>query len=298
MGRGACQKNWRGTLAIDLSDPTRPRFRGTYPASCGDREWPLAYPDPGSFNARAIEAQWQALGGRLQGQVREGRVPPGLPPLAAWPSPSLPDVLRDMNKHSNNMVAQHVMLALSPGQPDAPATFETARAEVQRLVQAQGCREDELVVDNGSGLSRQERVSARCLGRLFQWAWTRPWMPDFLGSLPVAGIETTARRLTSAAGRAHVKTGTLGNVVAIGGVVDDASGRRHAVVAMINHPQAGSPDSRAVLDTVLRWALRDAVVNSPQPPAAPETAAPETGGPDLLPAAADPELRTDCCGRD
>jgi D-alanyl-D-alanine carboxypeptidase/D-alanyl-D-alanine-endopeptidase (penicillin-binding protein 4) len=254
LGTGACQ-DWRTGLQLDATDPARPRFGGRLPASCGEKGWPLASADPASFNGQAIESQWRALGGRVRGRVREGRAPAGAALVTEGLSPALPEVLRDMNKHSNNLIAQHLLLALSPGQPDAPATWEGARAEVQALVQAQGCREDELVIDNGSGLSREERISARCLGRLLQWAWTQPWMPELLGSLPVAGIETTARRVTSVAGRAHLKTGSLANVAALAGVVHGVDGHRHAVVVMLNHPQAASAEARAVLDAVVGWSL-------------------------------------------
>jgi D-alanyl-D-alanine carboxypeptidase/D-alanyl-D-alanine-endopeptidase (penicillin-binding protein 4) len=251
---GACQ-DWRAGLKLDLSDPLRPRFGGSLPAVCGEKVWPLAWPDAAGFNARAIEAQWLALGGRLRGRVREDRVPAGAALVVEGLSPALPEVLRDMNKHSNNTIAQHLMLALSPGQPAQPATWEGARAEVQALVQSHGCRDDELVVDNGSGLSREERISPRCLGRLLQWAWTQPWMPELLGSLPVAGIETTARRITSAAGRAHIKTGSLNNVAALAGVVHGVDGRRHAVVVVLNHPLAAGTEARAVLDAVVGWSM-------------------------------------------
>jgi D-alanyl-D-alanine carboxypeptidase/D-alanyl-D-alanine-endopeptidase (penicillin-binding protein 4) len=254
LGTGACQ-DWRTGLQLDATDPARPRFGGRLPASCGEKGWPLASADPASFNGQAIESQWRALGGRVRGRVREGRAPAGAALVTEGLSPALPEVLRDMNKHSNNLIAQHLLLALSPGQPDAPATWEGARAEVQALVQAQGCREDELVIDNGSGLSREERISARCLGRLLQWAWTQPWMPELLGSLPVAGIETTARRVTSVAGRAHLKTGSLANVAALAGVVHGVDGHRHAVVVMLNHPQAASAEARAVLDAVVGWSI-------------------------------------------
>jgi D-alanyl-D-alanine carboxypeptidase/D-alanyl-D-alanine-endopeptidase (penicillin-binding protein 4) len=257
LAGGPCQ-DWRGGLQLDVGDPLRPRFSGGLPVSCGEKLWPLAWPDAAGFNAQAIEAQWRALGGRLQGRVREGTVPAGAVRVVEGLSPTLPEVLRDMNKHSNNAIAQHLLLALSPGQtaqPPQPATWEGARAEVQALVQSHGCRDDELVIDNGSGLSREERISPRCLGRLLQWAWTQPWMPELLGSLPVAGIETTARRVTSATGRAHLKTGSLNNVAALAGVVHGADGQRHAVVVMLNHPRAAGAEARAVLDAVVGWSM-------------------------------------------
>ena len=261
---GECQ-DWRTQLAPDFTDLSRPRLTGRLAAACGERSWPIAFPEPApaGFAARAIEAQWLALGGRIQGRVREGLTPAGASVLTEWSSPALPEVLRDMNKHSNNMIAQQVLLALAPGQPAQPATFEAARAEVQALALARGCREGELVIDNGSGLSRQERLTPRCLGRLLQWSWRQPWMPELLASLPVAGIETTARRLVGASGRAHLKTGSLEGVAALAGYVHGDDGRRHVLVAILNHPKAGSAQARAVLDEVVRWAADDLARSGP-----------------------------------
>lgn len=255
LAPGPCPPDWRAALRPDLSDPARPRLDGRYAAACGERVWPLAWGEPDRYAARAVEAQWRALGGRVRA-VREGRAPAGAAVLVSWPSPALPEVLRDMNKHSNNMIAQQVLLALGSADPAVPATFEAARAAVQALARDHGCRDDELVVDNGSGLSRHERLTARCLGRLMQWAWARPWMPELLASLPVAGIETTARRATSVAGRAHLKTGSLDGVAALAGYVHGDDGRRTAFVAILNHPQAGTPEARAVLDAVAAWAAQ------------------------------------------
>jgi D-alanyl-D-alanine carboxypeptidase/D-alanyl-D-alanine-endopeptidase (penicillin-binding protein 4) len=233
------------------------RFGGRYALSCGDKTWPVAYVDPASFNARAIAAMWRELGGKLAGKVRDGRVPPGLAPLLDFVSPTLPEVVRDMNKHSNNLIAQQLFVTLSLAQQGV-GRYEASRELVQaRLRDKAACGTDELRLDKGSGLSRSERVSAACLARVLQWAWASPWMPELVASLPVAGQETTARRAYGAAGRAHLKTGSLNNVAALAGYVDLADGQRQIVVALINHPLAGSDEARAALDAVLRWTLDD-----------------------------------------
>jgi len=112
------------------------------------------------------------------------------------------------------------------------------------------------VLDNGSGLSRRERISADHLAQLLAAAWASPVMPELLASLPVAG-EGTARRATGAAGRAHLKTGSLNNVAGLAGVVHAADGRRQVFVALINHPAAAGDDARQVLDALLRWTLEE-----------------------------------------
>ncbi|MEY4748511.1 MAG: hypothetical protein RIQ60_725 [Pseudomonadota bacterium] len=257
LGRDGDCGDWRGQLQADFSQPERMRFAGRYAQACGDRVWPVAYADPASFNARAITALWRDMGGKLAGRVREGKVPPGLTPWLDFVSPTLPEVVRDMNKYSNNLIAQHLFLTLSLVQQGV-GRYDSSRELVQaRLRDKAGCSSDELRLDKGSGLSRSERISAACLARVLQWAWASPWMPELIASLPVAGVETTARRASAAAGRAHLKTGSLNNVAALAGFVDLNDGQRQIVVALINHPQAGSDEARAALDAVLRWTLDD-----------------------------------------
>ncbi len=249
--------DWRRLLEADFSDPLQVRLAGRYRAGCGERTWSLAYPDPGSYNARVITALWQALGGSLAGQVRDGPSPAGVAPAFEFASPSLAEVVRDQNKFSNNVMAQQVFLTLGWVRRGR-GTLEAAREVVtEQLRTLAGCRSGPLQLDNGSGLSRTERLTARCLAALLDAAWAGPWMPELLASLPVAG-QDTASRAVSAAGRAHLKTGSLRDVAALAGVVHAPGGRRYVVVAILNHPQAATAPGRAVLDAVLGWVLEKA----------------------------------------
>jgi serine-type D-Ala-D-Ala carboxypeptidase/endopeptidase (penicillin-binding protein 4) len=246
--------DWRRLLEADFSDPLQLRLAGRYPAGCGERTWNLAYADPASYNARAITALWQALGGSLAGQVRDGPSPAGLAPAFELTSPPLADVVRDQNRFSNNVMAQQLFLTLGRVQR-GQGTLEAAREVVTQQLRAHaGCRTAPLQLDNGSGRSRTERITARCLGGVLDDAWARPWMPELLASLPVAGRDT-AGYARSAAGQAHLKTGSLRDVAALAGIVHAAGGRRYVVVAILNHPQATTAPARAVLDAVLGWAL-------------------------------------------
>lgn len=275
--------DWRAALRLDLTDATQPRLRGRYPLACGARDWPLAWPEtaPGEHARRAIEAAWRQAGGSLTGRTRAGAAPLDQPPALRFDSPPLAEVVRAINKYSNNPMARLLFLTLGvqaaelDAQSDAartawrppsrPATLAQARRAVQDwAVRRAGCHPGELVLDNGSGLSRQARASAACLAGLLQAAWASPLMPELLASLPVAGLDGTARRLggPALAGRAHLKTGSLRDVVAAAGVVLGRSGARHAVVVLVNHEQAAA--ARPVLDAVLDWAHDDV-------PAAPMT---------------------------
>ena len=112
------------------------------------------------------------------------------------------------------------------------------------------------VIDNGSGLSRDTRVSAQLLARVLQDAWTSSVMSELMSSLPVSGIDGTLRRSNAPIGRAHLKTGSLRDVAGVAGYVLSAGGRRFVLVAIVNHPNANA--ARPALDALVKWAAVDA----------------------------------------
>ena len=267
LSTGDCN-DYRATLRADFSDPTRIRFAGAYPASCQEKVWPVAYADPRSYSVRAIEGMWLEMGGKIGGVVRDGRlaVPPSGPPPAPvfeLLSPTLAEVIRDINKYSNNVMAQQVFLSLGlpprngTAKPAADAvTPEGARKTIRRWWQERIGGAELPVLDNGSGLSRNERISAQALARLLQTAYLSPQMPELMSSLPITGVDGTMRRSRSrAAGNAHLKTGSLRDVAAFAGYVHASSGRRYVMVGIINHANANA--ARPALDALLDWAVRD-----------------------------------------
>ena len=262
--------DWRGALRADFADPARVRFAGHYPGSCGEKSWPVAYAEPASYNVRLVAAMWHDLGGQLSGAVRSGTAPTSSYPLFDAASPPLAAVVRDINKFSNNVMAQQLFLSLglsaaapaAAASANAPAsTAATARGAVRELVRARaGCGDSEFTIDNGSGLSRLSRSSARCMGAWLQAMWASPVMPELMSSLPLVGIDGTTRRpgrdWGAALGRAHLKTGSLRDAAGLAGYVLGASGRRYAFVAIVNHPNAAA--ARPVLDALVQWTADDA----------------------------------------
>jgi D-alanyl-D-alanine carboxypeptidase/D-alanyl-D-alanine-endopeptidase (penicillin-binding protein 4) len=260
LAPGPCD-DWRTGLRLQPAPAGEGgwRFGGVYPAACGELAWPLADPDPAGYGARLVAALWRELGGRLQGRVRDGRMPAGLKPSFELRSPPLAEVVRDINKFSNNVMAQQLFLTLAlQREPGQPASAEAARQTLRRWV-AERIGEPgpgEFVIDNGSGLSRQARVSAQWLAHLLQHAWSSPVMPELLSSLPVNGLDGTMRRSRASAGRAHLKTGSLRDVAGLAGYVLADDGRRLVFVAIVHHPGAGA--ARPALDALVQWALRGA----------------------------------------
>ena len=260
--------DYRAALLADFSDPFRISFKGSYPARCGEKVWAVAYADPASYAERAVLGLWQDMGGKLVGRVRDGRAPVALKPAFEVVSPPLAEVIRDINKYSNNVMAQQLFLTLSlnqnplqsvqpTGVPAGPASNEASREVVRLWWRERFGEQDMPVLDNGSGLSRQERVSAQGLARLLQTAYVSGSMPELMSSLPIAGVDGTLKRGRSrlSQGWAHLKTGTLRDATALAGYVHTPSGRRLVVVAIINHPNAAA--ARPALDALVDWAVKE-----------------------------------------
>ena len=148
-------------------------------------------------------------------------------------------------------MAQQVFLTLS-WQAQGLGRFEASREMVTRWWRNR-IGADALVLDNGSGLSRQERLTAMGLARLLAHAWTSPYASELMSSLPLAGQDGTLRRYSSSV-VAHLKTGSLRDVVAVAGYVDGARGQRWVVVAIINHAQAQA--ARGALEALVEWVGR------------------------------------------
>ena len=255
LSAGECG-DWRAALAPAFTDPTRVSFAGSYPAACGEKVWPVAYADPRSYAVRAVGGLWAEMGARLRGQVREGQVPGGLKPAFEAASPPLAEVIRDINKYSNNVMAQQLFLTLGLQQKKR-GSLDASRTTMRQWWNNRiGTGEGQPVFDNGSGLSRDERITAGELAKMLQVAWRSPVMSELMSSLPAAGVDgTLRRRALRSGGAAHLKTGTLRDAAGVAGYVDGASGRRYVVVAIANHANAAA--ARPAFDALVDWATQD-----------------------------------------
>jgi D-alanyl-D-alanine carboxypeptidase/D-alanyl-D-alanine-endopeptidase (penicillin-binding protein 4) len=232
------------------------RFTGVYPLACGEREisFHLHSLDHGQYFAAVFRHLWAQLGGTFHGAVVDGQVRADSREIARWTSAPLGAQIRDINKFSNNVMARNLLLSLAAQRGGEPASSTAAVVRVIDWMNLAGLDAKTVVLQNGSGLSRDERISAAALAALLQRAWRQPTMPEFMSALPIAGIDgTMAKRFEHSAlkGRAHIKTGSLDDVASIAGYVTARSGKRIAVVCIINHPKAN--DARAAFDSLLVW---------------------------------------------
>ena len=257
LSEGACPEGsaFRELLKATF-DPARQRviFAGRYPVSCGEKDLNVALLEPNDHVAGTWRQLWAELGGSWNGAVREGQAPPSAQLLHTMDSAPLAEIVRDTNKFSNNVMARHLFLTLGAEGFGPPASGAKADAAIKSWLARKGLGAAELVMENGSGLSRIERISAATLAAMLQAAWRSAVMPEFIASLPVVAVDGTMRRRLKGegvAGQAHIKTGLLSEVRAMGGYVLDRSGRRHVVVMIVNH--AAAHDAQPALDAVLRW---------------------------------------------
>ena len=259
LSAGPCG-DWRAGLRADFSSPDRVRFTGRYPGACGERLWPVAYVEPRAYAARVVQAMWGAAGGTLAGKVHEGPTPAGARLWVSAESLPMGEIIADINKFSNNVMAQQLFLTLS-SKTQGNGTFEGSRQQLQRWWRERFGEQASPVLDNGSGLSRQERASAASLTALLRRAASGPLATPFANSLGIAGVDGTVARMrerngaSEALGRAWLKTGSLRDVAAVAGYVNGRSGQRYSLVALINHDNANA--ARPALDQLVEWVVRD-----------------------------------------
>lgn len=286
------QADWVAPPPPDEPAPGQLRLvlQGAFPKDCTVRT-ALQLIDRNLLAERQLRSLWASLGGQWDGRLREAEaaliapvvaqptlpgantVAPGVawagtsaatPPdvrlLARHVAPPLGEGLRRTIKPSDPPLTRLLYLQLGlAGMAAEPGTDTAVLAEraVRQWLAEQAIDTTGLVLDNGSGLSRSERITPRQLAQVLQAAHASRWAPEWLTSLPVVGVDGTMRqRLKTgpAAGLARMKTGTLRNVAALAGIVHDPQGRPHVLVAMINHEQARA--GRPALDALVDWVAR------------------------------------------
>ncbi len=258
LGNGACG-DWQKGISVTLKGPAL-ELSGRYPQSCGEGRLNLS-PLSGDAQVEGLfRALWSELGGTLSGKVGSGTAPAGSILIADQESPPLSEAVRDINKFSNNVMARQLFLALSADTP--PADFKKSEARLLAWLAARGIKAPGLIIENGAGLSRHDRVSADTLAALLRTVWKGSTMPEMMASLPISGMDGTMKKRDlgtgeangNGRGRAHLKTGSLEGVRALAGYLLDRRGERWLLVAMVNHPNAGR--AREGLDLLVDWVLR------------------------------------------
>ena len=249
--------DWRRNLKVAIDENgliATIVFSGTYATACGEKTWALSVLDGPRFTEAAFRWLWSESGGVLRGKVRAGSAPASATPFYRHESEPLAGLARDMNKYSNNVMARHLFLALS-AERGSPGEARASERIVREWLKGRSIDAPEISIENGSGLSRTDRVSAATIAAVLRSAWGSALMPELAASLPVYAVDGTLKtRRGAPAGQAHLKGGTLTGVQSVAGYVLDARGHRWIAVMIVNHPNAGA--AQPALDALVEWVYR------------------------------------------
>jgi serine-type D-Ala-D-Ala carboxypeptidase/endopeptidase (penicillin-binding protein 4) len=256
---GACKRGAGGIVVAMPEGATGNRIdlAGRYAAGCGQYSVTRAVMKAPDFAYGLFRTFWQQAGGTIGGGMRLGALPADAKLLYSHESLTLAEVIRLVNKYSSNSMARALFLTLGAERfPGRPATTVAAREAVMAILAQQGLAAPELVLENGSGLSRIERISAATMADVLLAAYRSQYMPEFAASLPLSATDGTLKRRFKAPemqGRLRMKTGSLEDVTALAGFVNAASGRTFVTVVIVNHPTAAQGSGEAIQTALVQW---------------------------------------------
>ena len=256
LAESSCRGYQRGISITPKDQYSSMILEGRFPNRCRRYAMDRTALNHNAFAYGLFAALWKESGGVLDGDYYNVIAPEELEPIISFSSLSLSEIIRRVNKHSNNVMARHLLYTLSAETLGPPGTEQGGRDVVQGWLAKRVPGADSVWLDNGAGLSRAARINAVDFNRLLQYAWRQPYMPEFSSSLALSGHDGTLRKRfddAELAGRAHLKTGSLDHVSAIAGYMQARSGRRFAVVVLHNHEDIHRGPGEEVQYALLRW---------------------------------------------
>ena len=256
---GRCAGRNRRILITSPDDaPEQARVSGRLSASCGAQTFRRAVMQPAEYAYGTFVTLWRESGGEFHGSMLRAPKPPAAHLLLTQESESLAEIVRITNKYSSNMMARALLLAVAAETSGTPATASAGEASIKALLSSRGLEFPELVIGNGSGLSRDARISGDSMARLLISAWNSRYAPEFLASLSLGGLDGTLRKRfekVNDPSRIRMKTGTLRDVSTIAGYVTGKSGKHYVVVVDVNHPGAQNGVGEMIQGAVIEWVL-------------------------------------------
>ncbi len=244
-------------IAVTMNDANDTvTFAGRFPSGCERYAMSRTVLSHNEFAYGLFKLMWRDSGGTFDGGWKNVVVDEEAEPLMSFRSRPLQEMISLVNKHSNNVMARQVLYTLAAEVNGAPGTEDSGREVVAQWLTDKGLEPCALALENGAGLSREARICASAMGEMLRFAWAQPYMPEFLSSMSLSGLDGTLRRRfkgSSLVGTAHLKTGTLDHVAAIAGYLQSRSGRRFAVVTLQNYEDIHRGYGDEVQEALLRW---------------------------------------------
>ena len=256
LRRGYCGGYQRGITITANEAIDKMIFSGRFPTGCKSYAMDRTALSHNEFAYGLFTSVWRESGGEFSGGWMNAKAPEDVEPIVSFDSLPLADIISGVNKNSNNVMARQILYTLSAEVLGPPGTESGGRKVIEDWLAETGIEFPTLTLDNGAGLSREARVSAREFGDLLQFAWRKPYMPEYLASMAISGLDGTLRRKFDDArltGQAHLKTGSLDHVSAIAGYLQSRSGRRFSVVMLHNFDDVHRGPGEEAQVALLRW---------------------------------------------
>jgi serine-type D-Ala-D-Ala carboxypeptidase/endopeptidase (penicillin-binding protein 4) len=247
----------RVELQVASPEWNRVVFSGALSPHCAQRSFARVLLQPASYAFGTFVQLWRESGGEFDGKMRIEPTPPDAKLLYTFDSLSLAEIVRLTNKHSNNLMARHLLLTLGKERYGDPATLEKAAAAIAQWSRARGFDLNGVDIGNGSGLSRSTRITALQMAKILSAAYHSPFAPEYLASFPLAGMDGTlrSRMKNSPAGAVRLKTGHLDGVSGVAGFVSTAGGKTFVLVSLVNNARADFGAAEPVHAALAAWIL-------------------------------------------
>jgi len=256
LANGSCRGFQRGITVTTNESVDEVTFSGRFPNGCKRYAMDRTALSHNEFVYGLFESLWRESGGSIDGGWKKVVVEEDAEPLLSFDSQPLTEIIARINKYSNNVMARQLMYTLGAEVNGPPGTEESGRAVIEEWLLENGLSSTKIAIENGAGLSRKTRTTAKDMAAMLRFAWQQPYMPEYLASMSLSGLDGTLRRRfgdSDLVGKAHLKTGSLDHVTAIAGFLQSSSGRRFAVVAMQNHEDIHRGPGEEVQEALLRW---------------------------------------------
>ena len=243
-------------IKLSLVNANEYLISGVMPTSCDEYKIYRDLIPHHLYVKNMFEKYWAQWGGTFSGSVGFGEVGTEHELLASFKSRPLGELVRVTNKWSNNLMARMLVYSLAGDIGEPPYTRSSGLKVIMRELRKNNLDTSNLAIDNGSGLSRDTKLTGRFLFQFLKNAWGKPYMPEFVSSMSIAGVDGTARKRfqhPSQIGVMHLKTGSLEDVSAIAGYIHKKNGKTFVVFSIINSPNVNDGIGKKFESALLDW---------------------------------------------
>jgi D-alanyl-D-alanine carboxypeptidase/D-alanyl-D-alanine-endopeptidase (penicillin-binding protein 4) len=258
LAEGPCA-GYQGGISFSIADPdaiSRVELDGAFPTRCGSYSLSRTVLQHDTYLYGLFRSLWSESGGSLTGRLASGPIPADADLVQTWRSPPLGEVIRSINKNSNNVMTRQLVLTLGAELGELPGTETRGSEVIAEFLRSRGVHDGSLVLENGAGLSRNGRISAQMLVDMLAAAARSAYAPEFMASLSIAGLDGTTRGRfdeDSGNGVMHVKTGRLDHVSALAGYAHANDGKLYALAVLMNATDAHRGLGQEFEEAVMQW---------------------------------------------